>query len=191
VIDYLAVLDDLAEKRAAAVNLFDQVSAGLRLLVRSPAPTPVAPPRQLRAPAKAKKPQRAAAKVQRAPARSAAKAKPAPAKIASSPATKTPGRAAPADVLSRAKAIAAREGLRAAATATGINYQTLYGRWKREGWKVAPSPKGVRLTTLPKAAPKPTTKPEKTPLRVCASCQLRTQTDPCDRCGTKWNRAQE
>jgi len=165
VIDYAAVLEDLAEKRAAAVNLFDQVSAGLRLLVPSSPPVEVAPPRQLKAAAKVKKPHRPAAKVNR----------PAAAPKAEKLPTRIPGTL---DL----KAIAERDGLRAACTASGVPYATMWARAKAQGWKAAP-----KHGQHPKAAPK---RPagERTPERICDSCQLHTHQNPCDRCGAKWKR---
>jgi hypothetical protein len=106
--------------------------------------------------------------VQRTPARSAVK--------------RSTHRASP-EVLARAKLITAKEGLRAAATATGVQYETLWGRANREKWKVAPSPKGKRLDAAPL---KPKAKGEKVPMRRCDSCQMTTSRDPCDLCGTKW-----
>jgi len=183
VIDYQAVLADAVRKYQALALIVQGLT---QLIDAPPAPVPVARTplvtvarRALKA---APKPHRPAAKVQRPAAGSAAKAKPASAKVATSTAAKHPGISAPAEVLARAKAVAAREGLRAAATATGIGYQTLYGRAIREHWPFPKRRGAHRADAKPKG--------EKTPPRVCPSCQLHTRTDPCDLCGTKWKRTE-
>ena len=164
-IDYTAVLADLASKRAAACALFDGVSEGLRLLIAaSPAPAEVAPPRQLKAaPGPKAKPHRAAAKVHR-PA-----ATPKAAESASRPESPLAW-----------KAIAERDGLRAACTASGIPYATLWARAKAQGWKVA-----RRQVQHAKAKPASKPKGDLVPSYRCESCQLTTQRDPCEFCGTR------
>jgi hypothetical protein len=80
------------------------------------------------------------------------------------------------------KAIAERDGLRAAATASGLAYSTLWARAKSGKWKV-PKQQGQHAKTETK---KP--KGETTPTRICDSCQLKTQRDPCEHCRTAWKR---
>jgi len=188
VIDYLAVLDDLAEKRAAAVNLFDQVSAGLRLLVRSPAPTAAAPPRQLRAPAKAKKPQRAAAKAQRTPAGPAAsaKAKPAPKAVST-----RSGKVSVSDWERARKWWTEGVKVTEIAKRIGCSDPTVYNHAAAHGWPKRPNArKAASSQPVPKAVSKPNAKGEKVPMRRCDSCQMTTERDPCHLCGTKWKRTE-
>lgn len=185
-IDYTAVLADAVRKYQALALVVE----GLTRLIDAP-PVPAA---EARAPAvlttvarralkSGRKPQRAAAKVHRTPARSAAKVKPAPGKHSRR------GIPVPPEV----KAIVAKEGIAAAARASGMSPKTLWGRARREGWKVGRSPRGPAPKASPgPAASKPNTKPkgEKVPMRRCDSCQMATERDPCSLCGTKWKRTE-
>jgi len=149
--------------------------------------------------------------------RSAVAALPAPAKTArAKPARKVAAARAPHAVtarrskgdpaeMARARTITGRDGLRAASTATGIKYQTLWQRARKEGWKVAPSPRGRavaqrEVTVVARRPPTatPVAEPPKPPtpqgavlreLRVCEKCHQKTIFDPCQHCHTPWDRS--
>ena len=73
-------------------------------------------------------------------------------------------------------------GLRAAATRLGMKYQTLYGRSKKQGWKI-PDFRETRAKAK-KAAEKLAESTGTS--RRCESCYQLTRSDPCHQCGTKW-----
>jgi hypothetical protein len=170
-IDYGAVIADLAERRAA----IDQILEGVKRLTAGAAeraPTSAHAPRQLVA-AKEVRPR----KLRKAGKRGA--------KVATRPATSSARRSTDKQ-LALARAIAEKKGLSAAVAATGIKYQTLWFRAKREGWKVAPSPKGVPARKPALGGRSGANPPQ--PQR-CDHCQLVTSKDPCPSCGMPLTRA--
>jgi hypothetical protein len=176
-VDYGAVIADLAERRAA----IDQILEGVKRLTAGAAeraPTSAHAPRQLVA-AKEVRPR----KLRRAGKRGAKVAT----RLAASSAPKADRAGRPTDKqLALARAIAEKKGLSAAVAATGIKYQTLWFRAKREGWKVAPSPKGVPARKPALSGRSGANPPQ--PQR-CDHCQLVTSKDPCPACGKPLTRA--
>jgi len=173
-IDYTAVVADLTETREVVGAALEAL---LRLTGRALLPQGPAPVRRL--PAVPRRAPKVHAKTV---------AKPATAPRVS--ALKAAHVTAPSPQLAKAKALAAREGLRAAADQTGISYQTLWGRARREHWPLPPSGKRAARTALTPAARGGVASVESkdTPLRVCEGCERRVTADPCPHCGKVWHR---
>jgi len=91
------------------------------------------------------------------------------------------GATAPA-LLVKAELIAKKSGLRAAVEATGIKYATLWRVAHKEGWKVAPSPRGPAVHET-QAKAKTASKPMPG-ARICHKCHETARQDPCEGCGT-------
>ena len=81
-------------------------------------------------------------------------------------------------LLEQARAITERDGLTAAAKATGASYSGLYARAKEAGWKLPP--RGSKGSS----AAKPARWDGKLPA-VCPKCHMRSPTNPCGSCGAK------
>lgn len=165
-IDYSAVLEDLREKRAA----IDLITEGIARLAGGRQPDTAAvdvdvvdAPRRRLKPAKKKQPALRLATKAAAPTRSG---RPRRSKVDEA-------------VLARARKIAERDGLPAAADATGVAYSTLYSIKNREKWTVA---NGNRTgsTTSPAAA-----KNGKRKARVCTRCFQNVTANPSPCCGAE------